>query len=389
MAEASQSCSIVVFDEVEDEGVSLAVVDEAVFACVLAGDGMVAEGLGQPSVEALGHAVGLGPVGLGELVFDALCLADLVEGMLAGPFVALAPAGVAEAVCELRSIVGEHGVDRVTEGREEALQAGCDGLAAALIDDLDMDEAGDALDGHEDIGRAPFEAGQMLEVDVHIAERLGIEALDRRRRLGGPLRHAPALQAAMQGRAGDLGAQAAAHDLQHIVQRQAKLRAQLHRDLFLFGREAGGQAVRNRRTVGDVLAPLPAPHRGFAKTQLTGQLGDRPAGSLDIGPHPRRRRGVGVQLQEHRRSSSQAMPNPTPSLSIQPSGTKHEGREERNWGQIAECRFSLDLRPKEKALPRCGSALSCPPTGDIVAIGRRAIKTCARYAARGPVRQSA
>ena len=83
---------------------------------------MVVEGFGEAAVEALGHAVGLRPVGPGEFVAHGVVLADLVEGVMAGAAVALVPACSAEAVGELGAVVGEDGVDGVAEGREEAFE---------------------------------------------------------------------------------------------------------------------------------------------------------------------------------------------------------------------------------------------------------------------------
>src|SRR6516165_3835398 len=145
VTEASQSGVIVVIDDGMDEGVALGVVGEAVFAGVGGGAGVAVKGFGEAAVEAFGHAVGLRPVGSGEFVAHAVASADLVEGVGAGAAVAAMPAGGAEAVGELAAVVGEDGVDGVAEGLEEAFQAGGDGLAAALLDDLDVDEAGGAF----------------------------------------------------------------------------------------------------------------------------------------------------------------------------------------------------------------------------------------------------
>jgi hypothetical protein len=140
--EASQSGTIVVGDEGEDEGVSLGVIVEAVPSGVGGCRRVVSESLGKPSVEAFGHAVGLRPVGAGELVAHAVVLADPVEGVSSGSLLAPAPTRIAEAVGELRTIIRQNSVDRVAEGLEEALQASGDGCAAALLDDFHMHEAG-------------------------------------------------------------------------------------------------------------------------------------------------------------------------------------------------------------------------------------------------------
>ena len=138
------------------------------------------------------------------------------------------PAGGAEAVGELTAVVGEDGVDGVAEGLEEALQAGGDGLAAALLDDVDVDEAGGAFDGDEDVGGFLVQARQVLEIDMDVAEGLRGEALGGRRGLALSLRDAVALEAAVQGGAGDVGAQAAAHNFQDVVEGERQAGAQFH-----------------------------------------------------------------------------------------------------------------------------------------------------------------
>ena len=213
MAEASQARAIVVVDEGLDKGVALGVMVEAIFAGVAGGPGMSCEGVAEAAIEALGHAIGLRPIGAGEFVSHCVGVADLVEGVGAGAAVTPAPAHVAEAVGELRPVIGEDGVDGMAERGEEALQARGDGGAPAIVDDFDMDEAGGAFDGDEDVGGVALQAGEVLQVDVDITERLRGEVLGCRLRLGRRLRHAAALQAAVQGGAGDIGTQAAAHDL--------------------------------------------------------------------------------------------------------------------------------------------------------------------------------
>jgi hypothetical protein len=170
----------------------------------VAGDGVT-----ETPVEALGHAVGLRPVRAGEFMADAVGLAELVEGVFAGAALAFVPAHGTKAVGELGAVVGQDGVDGMAEGGEEALEASGDGGAAALLDDLDMDKAGGALDRDKDIGGFAFEAGEMLQVDMDIAKGLRVKALALRFGLGRAPRDAVALEAAMQGRAGDGRAQAA------------------------------------------------------------------------------------------------------------------------------------------------------------------------------------
>ena len=158
---------IIGVDGALEEGVSLFVGEELVFAGVGAGGGVLAQGLGEASVEAFGDTVGRGMEGFGQAVFDAVGMAELVEGMPAGGFAqGLAFHIDGEAVGELGAIVGEDGVDRMGEGLEEALEAGGDGVGVAALGNLDVDEAGGAIDGDEDIGGLALQPGKVLEVDV-------------------------------------------------------------------------------------------------------------------------------------------------------------------------------------------------------------------------------
>ena len=185
-----------------DEEVSFLVGIEPVFAGILAIGGMLSDGVGDPPVEALNLAIGLGTEWTGKLVSDAVCLADPVEGMTSGATGSLSPPRVTEAVGELGSIVGEHGVNRVSEGGEKPFEAGGNGVRRPVVDDLDMDEAGGPFDGNEDVGRPSVDAGQVLEIDMDETERRIVEGSDfgRASRLW-TLRDAMPFQAAMQRRA--------------------------------------------------------------------------------------------------------------------------------------------------------------------------------------------
>ena len=61
-------------------------------------------------------------------------------------------------------------MDGMSEGVEEAAHGFGDGFGLAVGDDLDMSEAGDALDGDEDIFGHRLELAEILEVDMDIAE---------------------------------------------------------------------------------------------------------------------------------------------------------------------------------------------------------------------------
>jgi hypothetical protein len=118
---------------------------------------MAIEGIGKASIEALDHSVGLWVVGLGELVPDVVAGAQAIEGMASGACVATGVLSSAEAIGELCAVISEHCVDRVAEGLKEASEGIRDGVALAVVEDIDMNEAGHALDYDEDIGAATIE----------------------------------------------------------------------------------------------------------------------------------------------------------------------------------------------------------------------------------------
>src|ERR1700722_554780 len=80
VAEASQSGSIVIADEGEDVSVACVSIGEA-FVVARGVVGNAAEVLGDPSVEALDHAVGLRAEGSCELVDDGAAGAEAIDGM--------------------------------------------------------------------------------------------------------------------------------------------------------------------------------------------------------------------------------------------------------------------------------------------------------------------
>ena len=91
----------------------------------------------------------------------------LPEGL---PFVlVLAKAGIdGEAVGELGTIVGEDGVNRIREMRQEAFQEAGGGPGVAAGMDLDIDRSGCPVDGDEHIGFAALQRRQMLQINPRL-----------------------------------------------------------------------------------------------------------------------------------------------------------------------------------------------------------------------------
>ena len=84
VGEAFEAGSIVVVDELGDEGVAIGVVDEGTPGA--APLFLAADGLSNAAIEAFDHAVGLRVIRPGEAVIDAAQLAELIKGVVAGRF---------------------------------------------------------------------------------------------------------------------------------------------------------------------------------------------------------------------------------------------------------------------------------------------------------------
>jgi hypothetical protein len=139
----------------------------------------------------------------------------------------------------------------------------------------------------------------MLEVDMDEADGGVLEHADGRLVRLGALAQAVALQAAMDGAAGQLAVEAAPHHFDDIVERQLQMGTQFADQRLLQRRQLGRQPLGRVRAVGDGGPPAPAADRGLADAQFGGQLGDRLPAALDVGPDLRRGGGIGVQVQFH------------------------------------------------------------------------------------------
>jgi hypothetical protein len=146
VVETSQTGAIVVGDEGEEVGIAFGMAEKAavVGGAVLRHPGKM---LAEAAVEALDHAVGLRPEGLGEAVGDGTRGAGLVERVLAGGSVLGFGFLVdGEAVGERGAVVGQDGMDLERETVEEAGEESGGGGAAAIGQDFEIDKAGGAVD---------------------------------------------------------------------------------------------------------------------------------------------------------------------------------------------------------------------------------------------------
>ncbi len=120
------------------------IVDGAVRAFGLTSAGFSNE-LRSPEPQA-SSAIGPRMVRLGQPVFDAMLDADSVENMRAEKSAAGAVA-VFGQVGEGHSVVGQHRVDFVGEGRRDVAQKSRALYLAGAVVELDIGELGDAIDG--------------------------------------------------------------------------------------------------------------------------------------------------------------------------------------------------------------------------------------------------
>jgi hypothetical protein len=315
--------------ELGDEGVAIGMVDEgAPGAATLL---LAANGLSNAPVEAFDHAVGLRVVGLGQAVLDAVMLAELIKGVIAGRFpgrLVLLVDG--EAVGELGAVIGQDGVNVVREVGQEAFEEAGRGGSVAPGMDLDIDVAGGAVDGDKGVADAALQGRQVLQVDVNEADAGGLEGAGLGLVRFGKPADAIALQAAMNGTARQLGIDAPLHHFDDIVQRQLQRRPQLADRPLFDGRQAGHEVVRPVRAIFDRGPVSPAIDRGLADPEFSRQFGHRFPAALDVGAGLRCRRGVRVQVQFHdtRCSLTKDTPRSTPIPSNQSAGIKHVRRDD-------------------------------------------------------------
>src|SRR5437868_9389357 len=132
----------------------------------------------EPAIEALDQAVCLGPEGPDEPMADPSCGAQAVERMVARRFAwGLALLVDSKAIGPFPAIVGEHGVNRMREVCQEALEEGAGCSARALVDDFDIYRSGCSVDGDEGIGTLAPQSGQILDIEVNEAAWRGFEGL--------------------------------------------------------------------------------------------------------------------------------------------------------------------------------------------------------------------
>ncbi len=132
--------------------------------------------LGDATVEAFDHPIGLRMLGLDQSVLDAVHGAGLIEAVLAG---GLALTGGAKAVGELFSIVGQHGANAKRGLGPKALQKASGGGGGLVGLDLEIDPAAGAINGGDQIAMFGLvgHSRQVLHIHMHEPRRVGLEGL--------------------------------------------------------------------------------------------------------------------------------------------------------------------------------------------------------------------
>jgi hypothetical protein len=313
------------------EGVTIGMRGKAAVAA--AALGLAADRFTEAPVEALHQAVRLWTERARQAMVDATLGTDAIERV--APRRAIRRFAFhldGEPVGELAAVVREDGVDGVREVSKEAIQERGGRGGVALVVDLEIDVARRPVDGDERVALAPFERRQILEIDVDEADGGRLECPDGRLFRGGHAVEALARQAAVDGAARQRGINAAAQDLDNVVERQGEAGPQLADQLLFERRQANRQPFGGVGGIGDGRASAPAADRRLTDAELGGELCDGGAALLDVTARLRRGGGVGVQLQLHvaRRSLTYERPRATPIPSklsrvpcLQSPGTEH------------------------------------------------------------------
>src|SRR3954447_26483210 len=238
--------------------------------------GLATDGLDDSAVKTFDETIGLWPVGSCEAVVDTPFGTDLVERVAAGgSIIPLVLHVDGEAIGELAAVVGEDGVNAMREVDQEAFEEAAGGIGIAFGMDFQIDVAGGAVDGDEGIALAPFQGRQMLDIDMNEADGGLLEDADLRLvGFGSPV-EGMTFETTMDGAAGKLGIDAAAHHLGDVIERQLQMGPQFTHERFIHCRQTGCHGLWRVRAMVDAAATAPAADRSLADPQVGSQFRDR------------------------------------------------------------------------------------------------------------------
>ena len=233
-------------------------------------------------------------------MIDSVLSADAIEGVAPGGLVVGLVFHVdGEAIGKLAAVVGEDGVNPMREVGEEAIEEASRGVGIATGVYFQIDIAGGPIDSDEGVALTFFQGRQVLEIDMDEADGRRLEHADQRLVGAGAAVEAVPHQTAMDGAAGELLINAAAHHLGDVVERQLQTCAQFTDERLRYRRQADHQTLGSMRAIRCRGAFTPPADRCLAHPQLGGELPNRALAALDIGPRLRCRCGVGMQVQLH------------------------------------------------------------------------------------------
>lgn len=184
------------------------------------------------SVHALDLAVGPGVIGFGQTMFDSTAKTDAVEGMTteASRWSSAVPGQVGE----LNTVVGQHGVDAIGNGRNQRFQKRGSSAHVCAFDQFNKGELRGTVDSHEQIEFA-FSGANLGQVDMEVADRVALELLP----VGLAAFHfrktadAMPFQATMQRRTGQPG-NGGLEGIETVVQRQQGVSAKSNDNCLFF-----------------------------------------------------------------------------------------------------------------------------------------------------------
>ena len=236
--------------------------------------------VGDTTVEAFDHAVGLGPLETDQAMLDPVLGTQPVEGVMPRR---LALSGRGKAVGEFLAVVG-HDVGHMERGCLQQLrQKAARRFGALGAPDLQVDPPAGPVNGHEQIpaGRLIRHLRQVLHVHVHKARHVVLERLVRGLfglsvafPLQGPqVAHTMPTQASVQSAPRQLRVQELPRHDQQVIQRQQRHFPHLHNDRLLLRRQGRVQRLRTMRPVFHVVAVAPLAHGHPGNAVAPGQLG--------------------------------------------------------------------------------------------------------------------